>query len=260
MSKIKVTVCQIDPRDGHLENSLSALKKHIAVNKTDLLLLPEMCFSGWLAADKIPDAKRWAQAIANHDAQIAKLDQLGAKSAIGTRPIIREHGSRRNLAYIWTADNGAAPLHEKYYLPNEDGYWEHEWYDRGDKKFDLGRALDLRIGVQICTEMWFFEWARHYAAAKADIICVPRATPHGSTKKWLAGGVASAVCSGAYSLSSNLWCPEGDKANCGGLGWVVDPEGNIMAETDVNNPFATVEIDREFARSSKSTYPRYVAE
>ena len=89
---------------------------------------------------------------------------------------------------------------------------------------------------------------------------MPRATPHGSTRKWLAGGQAAAVCSGAYCLSSNLWAPRGYKANCGGLGWVVDPEGNVLAETTPEVPYATVEIDLAFAQASKTTYPRYVSE
>ncbi|MCT4610262.1 MAG: carbon-nitrogen hydrolase family protein [Pelagimonas sp.] len=258
---MKVTVCQLDPRPGQLDLCLSALKAHIKTTQSDFLLLPEMGFSDWLAADASPDSARWAQAVADHDRHIADLDSFGVQAVMGTRPIIKPHGSRRNLAYLWSQDTKtAAPLHEKYYLPNEEGYWEHTWYDRGAKRFDLGRALDMRIGVQICTEMWFFEWARHYGAAKADLLCVPRATPHGSTEKWLAGGQASAVCSGAYSLSSNLWAPKGEKLNAGGLGWVIDPEGNVLARTDVANPFATVEIDLDFARASKTTYPRYVPE
>ncbi len=118
----------------------------------------------------------------------------------------------------------------------------------------------MRIGVQICTEMWFFEWARHYAASRADLLCVPRATPHGSVRKWLAGGQVAAVCSGAYCLSSNLWAPEGHKSDCGGLGWVVDPEGSVLAETSIEEPYATVEVNLDFSRLSKRTYPRYVPE
>ena len=106
----------------------------------------------------------------------------------------------------------------------------------------------------------FFEWARHYARSRADLLCVPRATPHGSTDKWLAGGQAAAVCSGAYCLSSNLWAPEGGAENLGGLAWIIDPEGEVLATTDLDNPFATAEIDLDLARQSKSTYPRYVPE
>ncbi|WP_120500890.1 carbon-nitrogen hydrolase family protein [Roseovarius sp. EL26] len=258
---MKVTVCQIDPRAPHLDGFLNDLKQHITEQGTDFLLLPEMGFSDWLAADPKPEAARWQQAVLDHDHQIASLSDFGTRAIMGTRPIVKPNGSRRNQAYLWSADtNQAAAVHEKYYLPDEDGYWEHSWYDRGPKSFDLGRALNMRIGVQICTEMWFFDWARHYGASRADLLCVPRATPHGSTDKWLAGGQSAAVCSGAYCLSSNLWAPEGEKLNAGGLGWIIDPEGDILTTTSVEQPFATAEIDLDFAHHSKTTYPRYVPE
>ncbi|WP_026989266.1 carbon-nitrogen hydrolase family protein [Fodinicurvata sediminis] len=258
---MKITVCELDPRDGHLEDDLAQLAAHIKNEQSDFLLLPELCFSPWLAADKTPSADRWMASIEAHQYHIFRLSWLNARAALGTRPIVNAQGSRRNEAYIWTREmDAAAGVREKYYLPDEEGYWEHHWYDRGPKQFDLARALGMRIGVQICTEMWFFEWARHYAASRADLLCVPRVTPHGSTEKWLAGGQAAAVCSGAYCLSSNLWCPPGDRANCGGLGWIIDPEGTVLARTSRERPFVTTEIDPEFARASKTTYPRYVPE
>jgi N-carbamoylputrescine amidase len=61
-------------------------------------------------------------------------------------------------------------------------------------------------------------------------------------------------------LSSNLWYPEGSRADCGGLAWIVDPDGSVLTTTDTENPFATVEIDLGFSRASKKTYPRYVPE
>ncbi|MEM7354106.1 MAG: carbon-nitrogen hydrolase family protein [Acidobacteriota bacterium] len=257
---MKVTVCQLDHRPGSIEPMLDALAQHVRDEDSDFLLLPEMCFSEWLAADETPTAARWLAAVAEHERRIGELRTLGARAVIGTRPIVRSHGSFRNQAYLWTAEGGASGVHEKVYLPDEPGYWENTWYDRGERRFDLCRALGARVGVLICTEMWFLEWARHYGAARAELLCVPRATPHGSVGKWLAGGQTAAVCSGAYCLSSNLWNPPGAKANCGGLGWIVSPEGDVLAETSVGEPFATVEVDLDLARQSKSTYPRYVPE
>ncbi|WP_420640764.1 carbon-nitrogen hydrolase family protein [Candidatus Leptofilum sp.] len=258
---MKVTVCQIDSREGVLDQYLALLASHIKAEGSNFVLLPEMGFSEWLAADKTPDAIRWEKAADNHTRYIDNLNRLGVSTVVGTRPIIKPSGSRRNEAYIWTkASNKAIGFHEKYYLPDEEGYWEHSWYDRGPKSFDTVRFGDVRIGVQICTEMWFFEWARHYAAAKVDILCVPRATPHATNDKWLAGGRASAVCAGAYNLSSNLWYPKGSKADCGGLSWIIDPDGTVLATTNAETPFATVEIDLTFAQTSKRTYPRYVPE
>lgn len=257
---MKVTVCQLDNRAGSLEPMLDDLARHIAVEKSEFLLLPEMCFHEWLAADRQAGDKRWLAAVESHAGQILKLGRLGASAVIGTRPIVSESGAFRNQAYLWTAEPRVLPVHEKYYLPDEDGYWEASWYQRGELEFETCNALDAEIGVQICTEMWFFEWARHFARAGADLLCIPRATPHASIDKWLAGGQSAAVCAGAWCLSSNLWNPPGASADCGGLGWIISPEGDVMARTDADNPFTSLEIEIEFSRRSKSTYPRYVAE
>ncbi|NKB63494.1 MAG: hypothetical protein GKR95_15695 [Gammaproteobacteria bacterium] len=257
---MKVTVCQINPSPGYLDACLVELANHAIQENSDFVLLPEMGFFEWLAADPVATSERWEQSIHAHDQYIRSLDRLGVETVMGTRPIINAAGSRRNQAYVWNRETKhAIGFHEKYYLPNESGYWESNWYERGLKSFDVAHIGQAITGVQICTEMWFFEWARHYAASGADMVCVPRATPHGSTEKWLSGGQALAVCSGAYSLSSNLWCPADGIADLGGLAWVVDPEGNILAQTDEDHPYATVDIDLDFSKRSKSTYPRYVA-
>ena len=260
---MKVTVCQLDPRASEIDRSLAVLADHIRAEQSDFLLLPEMCFSDWLASTPPgADAEaRWAKSISDHDRHIANLGTLGAKAILGTRPILTPQASRRNEAYLWTETAPhAAGFHQKYYLPDEDDYYEASWYERGPKQFETARALGARLGVQICTELWFFEWARHYAKARTDILCVPRATPHGNVDKWIAGGQAAAVCSGAYCLSSNLWAAPDSGVNLGGGGWIINPEGQLLARTDDDTPFASAEIDLDLARTSKATYPRYVAE
>ena len=257
---MKVTVCQLDNRLSKRQEMLAELSLHIEQEKADFLLLPEMCFHDWLAADKVPDRERWLEAVHAHAGAILELGNFGVNAVIGTRPVVNDKGSFRNQAYLWTPEPRILPVHEKYYLPDEEGYWEASWYDGGEQTFELCHALGIPIGVQICTEMWFLEWSRHFARLGAELLCIPRATPHGSLQKWLAGGQAAAVCAGAYCLSSNIWTPTGSKANCGGLGWIISPEGDVLAQTSVDAPFASVKVDLEFARRSKSTYPRYVSE
>ena len=181
---MKVTVCQFNPAEDTLDQALDRLSEHLVKHGSDFLLLPEMCFAPWLAADPVPDPQAWQDAVAMHEARIAGLRDLGVGAVVGTRPVIRENGSRRNQAYVWEASNGsAAAWHEKYYLPDEPGYFEHSWYDRGTQDFTVARGAGMKLGVQICTEMWFFEWARHYARSRIDLLLVPRASPHASVEK-----------------------------------------------------------------------------
>jgi N-carbamoylputrescine amidase len=67
--------------------------------------------------------------------------------------------------------------------------------------------------------------------------------------------VVAAVRSGAFSLSSNRVDPTGA---CGGVGWIIDPHGTILAQTSANAPFATLNIDLSASAATRDDYPRYI--
>ena len=69
-----------------------------------------------------------------------------------------------------------------------------------------------------------------------------------SVDKWLAGGRAAAVMGGAFSLSSNR-AGSNHGLTYGGLGWVIGPDGQVLATTSDSEPFVTVEIDLDLAVS-----------
>ena len=85
-------------------------------------------------------------------------------------------------------------------------------------------------------------WRRYAAYAQRGVqaILSPRATARATTAKWLSVGVVAAVRSGAFSLSSNRVDPTGA---CGGVGWIISPDGEILATTTRDVPFATIDID-----------------
>jgi N-carbamoylputrescine amidase len=64
-----------------------------------------------------------------------------------------------------------------------------------------------------------------------------------------------AVRCGAYSLSSNRRHRDGA---CGGVGWIIDPEGIEIARTSVLEPFVTREVDISQSTEAQAAYPRYV--
>src|SRR3954451_4538257 len=260
MRTLTVTVCQLDNRAQHRPEALPALRRHVVERGSELLVLPELPFSDWLAADPVSDAARWQHSVEAHRVAVDRLQELGVRAVVASRPTVEVTGSRRNQAFLWTLEAGAARVRDKRYLPDEPGYWEASWYDRGDPEFPTVCVADARIGILVCTDLWFFEWARHYARSGVDLLCLPRATPHDSLARWLAGGQVAATCSGAYCLSSNQWNPSGAGIDCGGLGWVVDPDGNVLATTSAEEPFVTVKVDLDITRQAKNTYPRYVRE
>lgn len=167
------------------EEALAELREHVRVTGSDLLLLPELPFSDWLASSRRPDAGQWGASVAEHERHVAALADHGVPTVVGTTPVVRE-------------------------------------------------------GV--------------------GLLRLPRATPLASVDRWLAGGRAATTASGAYSLSSDQWIPGGGTVECGGLGWVVSPDGDVLATTSAEEPFVTVEVGLALAEAAKGTYPRYVLE
>jgi N-carbamoylputrescine amidase len=219
-----------------------------------------MPFSRWLAASPDVDQSVWLSAVSEHCSWRKAVSDLGPAIVIATQPVVRD-GRNHNEGYVWSEDGGYLPGHLKYYLPDEAGFWEAQWYERGPKEFAAIAVDGVRIGFLICTEMWFTEHARAYATQGVQILAAPRATGLASADKWVAGGRAAAIMAGAFCLSSNRGGTDATGFEWGGHGWIIEPEeGDVLAMTTPREPFVTVNIDLEVARKAKSTYPRYVEE
>ena len=156
---MKVTVTQLDA--NQLENEWRRLCAHTRQHRSDLVLLPEMCFSPWFPVSNVADLRLWHVSVEIHEYWLRRLAELGAKIVAGTAPT-NVADKRYNAAYIWTADNSIHWVRHKTYLPNDDGYWEANWYDRAPIDFQAATIGDLCIGVAICTEIWFMQHAREY--------------------------------------------------------------------------------------------------
>lgn len=251
---MKVTVCELDARQ--LEQEWSALKTHVRENQSDVLLLPEMPFAPWFAADSNVDPAVWEQSVDAHVQWIKRLPELGVSVVLGTLPV-NEDGARLNVGFTWTAEDGVSLVHAKTYLPDEAGFWEASWYDRGPVDFTVATVGDLCVGYLICTELWFSQHARDYANEGVHLLLCPRCTPKETVSKWIIGGQAAAVIGGAYCLSSNH-AGEAHDTQLGGTGWIADPDGELLGTTSADSAFLTVDIDLAKADHAKTTYPRYV--
>ena len=256
---MKVTVCQLGHGTAEFLQDWERLIAHVRAENSEFVLLPEMPFYPWFASKKPYDPKTWEEAVAAHLEWRLRLSELGGVVVSGTSPV-NLGGKRLNQAFIWDPVMGYSPSHAKYYLPDEVGFWEKTWYDRGELEFRHHEISGIKLGFLICTELWFFQHARAYGKSGVHLIANPRATPHETLDKWVAGGQAAAVVAGAYSISSNRVSSTDDEANLGGQGWIVDPDGLVLGTTSQEEPFLTRDLDLSMAEAAKCTYPRYVLE
>ncbi|MDJ0837497.1 MAG: carbon-nitrogen hydrolase family protein [Acidobacteriota bacterium] len=256
---IKLTICQFPEGPEHLPETWHALTQHVTSMGSDLVLLPEMPFSPWLSADESVDGARWMEAVETHRQWLSKLGDLGDALVASSRPV-EENGVFYNEGFIWSKAGDYRAVHRKRYLPDEPGFYEARWYASAEKHFKVIDTPLGKIGFLICTELWFTEWARDYARQGARFVLCPRAN-QGSVEKWLVGGRAVAIMSGAWCLSSNRGGRDERGDTWAGGGWIIEPEdGRVCGLTAASNPFVTLEIDVTAADRAKQTYPRYVKE
>ncbi len=245
---MRVTVCELS--DKKFWKEWDELSQHVKDERSDLVVLPEMPAYPWFASLPQFNEKVWRNAIKAHDEFISNLNDFPAV-IISTRPI-EKCKKRLNQAFFW--DRGIYhPIRCKFYLPEEEGFYEVTWFHRGTKDFRTVKIRNAVVGVLICSELMFNEWARFYGRQGAHIIAVPRATF--TIDRWLVASRMASIVSGSFVLSSNRV-----GGNFSGRGWIISPEGEVIAETSRDEPFVTLTIDLKEAELAKKTYPRYIPE
>jgi N-carbamoylputrescine amidase len=250
---MKITVCEMPDDRSEFEGAWAGLARHVRRESSGLVLLPEMPFFYWFCSAPKFDSKVWREAVSEHRRWMGRLEELGAPVVLGTRPVDR--GSRRlNEGFVWTKGK-AKGVHYKNYLPNEGGFYEASWYQRGDRTFTPFEAAGWKAGLMICSDLWSMANARAYGKKGVSLVAVPRSTPVRSVEKWIAGGKVAAVLAGAYCASSNRSGSRGG-VEYAGRGWIIDPDGTVLGLTSKGRPFVTVDVDKMKAQKAKTTYPR----
>ena len=215
-----------------------------------------MPFGPWLARLPEYDPVAAAASVALHETALQSFDRLATPVVIGSRPV--PAGARlANEAFAWI-EGTYVPLHHKQYFPNEPGFYENAWFHAATPGFTARDLPGARIGAQLCTELMFSEWSRHYRRQGAQIIVAPRASGV-SAGKWQAALSMAAIVSGCYVFSSNRAGREED-LSFGGRGFAYAPGGELIAETSARAPICVVDVDPAQVAAAQANWPCYVGE
>ncbi len=55
-----------------------------------------------------------------------------------------------------------ALLHHQHFFPEEPTFFERSWFGTERFSFEVADIRGIGVGVLLCTELMFPEWARHY--------------------------------------------------------------------------------------------------
>lgn len=254
---MKISVCQLPDNLSPSDAAWLVWLRHIERERPDLALLNEMPFGAWIADRATFDHGLAAASVHAHESALPALHAVPT-AVIGSRPV-RGKRALCNEAFLIAGDV-YQPCHHKHYFPHETGYFEETWFTAERPGFEVIEYKGLRIGVLLCTELMFTEWARHYRRLGAHVIVSPRASSAPIGYLDTAARMAAMV-SGCYVLSSNrMSAYNGCGPIFGGRGFAYSPTGELLAETSPIMPSVCVNVDLAQVADAQSNYPCNVRE
>ena len=242
-----------DDEDG---SALTEMLRDAGSMGAEVAVLPELPLNEW---------SPWSTEERDEDAEAPggprQLRMSAAAKSAGVAlvggAIVRdpETGRRHNTALVYDASGAPMAEYRKVHLPEEEGYWETSHYEPGQTGPELVSGLSMPAGLQICSDVNRPQGFQLLAAAGAQVVFAPRASPPATWERWSLILRANALMSGAWLISVNRPRPE-HGASIGGPSVAIDPNGTIVTET--TDPLTVVELDPAVVQSAAKQYPGYL--
>jgi len=246
---VRVGFVQFEPVFGDKELNIQKATLMIDKIDSDLLVFPELCFTGYLFKDKyqlenlaeeIPDGLT-----TKHFLNLAKKKKLGIVFGLAEKC----GNDFYNSACMVTPD-GDFFLYRKLHLFME----EKNLFTPGDKKLFVFDFKGTKIGLMICFDWIFPEVMRVLSLKGAQVICHPSnlVFPHCQDAM-----VTRCIENRVFAITVNRTGKEKrnkKEMSFTGGSQVVDPVGNIITKgSSDHEEVRVVEIDPELAKDKKFT-------
>lgn len=165
---LKVGYYQFKPVFGEIEKNLRKILNALRKVDADLIVLPELAFSGYYFKDR-DEVKSLAED-PNHSSTFESLISLCKERNFH---LVTGFAEKAPDKYFNSASligpRGIIHTYRKLHLFNE----EKNWFDPGDIPLQIQEVRGARLGIMICFDWIFPEVMRILSIQGADIICHP---------------------------------------------------------------------------------------
>lgn len=168
---VAVAVGQIEPVMGDVAANIartSAAIEEAAARGADVVVLPELCSSGYMFASR-DEAYALAETAGDGPATSAWLRLAAEHGVIVVAGFPERDGAALYNAAFLAMPDGSSAVYRKVHLWDEEALY----FEPGDVGFPVVRTPHGRIGMLICYDGWFPESYRTLALKGADLVCVP---------------------------------------------------------------------------------------
>ncbi len=246
---MKVGLLQFAPQPGDISANLNHIAHALAGVHADLIVLPELCTTGYLIASRTEIAP-----LAEPVPGGPTCDDMAALSRNRKAAVVwgmaEAAGSRIFNSAVMVTPQGEFHVYRKAHLFVD----EKDLFDRGDSPFPTFDLGPVKIGMLVCFDHFYPEAARSLALHGAQIVCHPSNLvleyAHTNT-------ITRAVENRVFWILANRTGSEtlGEKTlTFNGGSQIVEPDGRVLARACAESEELLIaDIDPAAALNKKVT-------
>jgi predicted amidohydrolase len=164
---MRIGFCQFPPLFGNIQANLDSLDSLIKEVEADVIVLPELCTTGYQFVDR-NEVANLSEPVDGPTVQWAR--NLASKRSFSLcGGFVERDGDRLFNSAFFVTPNGDVHTYRKIHLFNR----ETELFDPGDRPPQVFQAQGTRIGMMICFDWIFPETMRCLNLAGAQLVCHP---------------------------------------------------------------------------------------
>ncbi|MBN2365385.1 MAG: acyltransferase [Calditrichaeota bacterium] len=246
---LRVGFYQFYPAFGEVEKNLRQIVKSLSAVEADLIVLPELVFTGYHFTDRSE-----AEQLAEHPSDSRTVEMLSdlslKKDMIIVSGFAEKSGDKLYNSSVLIGPQGLIHIYRKIQL----FYREKEIFDPGDTPPTVHQIKGTKVGMMICFDWIFPEISRILALKGAEIICHPSNLVLNYCQKAM---ITRCLENNFFAITANRYGtdyrPHG-KLRFTGQSQIVAPKGELIyrAKSRQEEIYIT-EIDPSIARDKKIT-------
>lgn len=246
---MRIALVQFAPRFGEVESNLQAIQDACSGLQADLVVLPELCTTGYQFKDR-EELATLAEPVGGKsiDRLSAVARDCGGYLAAG---YAERNGERLFNSAALVGPEGIAGNYRKVHLFDD----EKRLFDPGDLGFGVFAARGVKVGLMVCFDWIFPESARSLALGGAQVIAHPAnlVLPY-CQRSMITRALENQVFTATANRIGNEERLPGRRLHFTGSSRLVGPDGKVIAEGPPDQPAViTAEIDPELAKDKHIT-------
>ena len=238
---MKVAFFQFDPKLGKIDHNLKKIEKNLSkLRNLDLLVLPELCNSGYNFRDK-REAFKFAEEIPQGKSTQFFISLAKKKNCFIVAGINERKGKKLYNSAALVGSQGYIGTYRKLHL----FYKEKEIFEPGNLGLPLFNINGIKLGVLVCFDWRFPEAWRILALKGAQIIAHPSnlIVPKLSFRALPGHAIVNRI----FIVTADRVGVE-RKLKFAGRSMIIDPDGNILAQASADKvEFQAAEINPKLA-------------